>query len=244
MTLTKEENIYMAKICEQTERFDEMVEYMRKVLTEADHLNTEERNLLSVAFKNSVGTRRTAWRIASSLENKEESKGGKNVKLVKDMKTKLEGELDEICNEIIGLLDSKLIESAKEEAEKIFYIKMKADYYRYIAEYAQGGQKKKVVDEAHQAYKDANEISTKGLKPTNPIRLGLSLNYSVFFYESLDDKDKACEFAKQAFDDAIAEIDQLEEDDYKDSTTIMQLLRDNLTLWESERNEEGEEDED
>ena len=71
------------------------------------------------------------------------------------------------------------------------------------------------------------------LTPTHPIRLGLALNFSVFYYEILNSPDRACHLAKQAFDDAIAELDSLSEESYRDSTLIMQLLRDNLTLWTS-----------
>jgi 14-3-3 protein epsilon len=59
------------------------------------------------------------------------------------------------------------------------------------------------------------------------------LNFSVFYYEILNSPDRACHLAKQAFDDAIAELDSLSEESYRDSTLIMQLLRDNLTLWTS-----------
>jgi 14-3-3 protein epsilon len=78
------------------------------------------------------------------------------------------------------------------------------------------------------------------LAPTHPIRLGLALNYSVFNYEILGSPDRACQLAKQAFDDAIAELDSLNEDSYKDSTLIMQLLRDNLTLWTSDMPEDAD----
>ena len=76
------------------------------------------------------------------------------------------------------------------------------------------------------------------MKSTHPIRLGLALNYSVFYYEILSSPDIACKLAKQAFDNAIADLDGLEEDEYRDSATIMQLLRDNLTLWTSDLNEQ------
>ena len=77
------------------------------------------------------------------------------------------------------------------------------------------------------------------LAPTHPIRLGLALNYSVFLYEVQSESMKACDLAKQAFDEAIAELDTLDEESYKDSTLIMQLLRDNLTLWTSDDGEMG-----
>ena len=87
------------------------------------------------------------------------------------------------------------------------------------------------------AYQKASEIATTELPPTHPIRLGLALNFSVFYYEIQNSPDKACHLAKQAFDDAIAELDTLSEESYKDSTLIMQLLRDNLTLWTSDMSE-------
>ena len=80
------------------------------------------------------------------------------------------------------------------------------------------------------------------MQPTHPIRLGLALNFSVFYYEILNSRDEACKLAKEAFDDAIADIDRLTEGDYKDSTLIMQLLRDNLTLWTSDMQGEGDAD--
>jgi 14-3-3 protein epsilon len=68
----------------------------------------------------------------------------------------------------------------------------------------------------------------------------LALNFSVFYYEILNSPDRACHLAKQAFDDAIAELDSLSEESYRDSTLIMQLLRDNLTLWTSSDSGEPE----
>jgi len=91
------------------------------------------------------------------------------------------------------------------------------------------------------AYKAATEIATTELPPTHPIRLGLALNFSVFYYEILNSPERACRLAKTSFDDAIAELDTLSEESYKDSTLIMQLLRDNLTLWTSDMHQEGEE---
>jgi len=101
--------------------------------------------------------------------------------------------------------------------------------------------KKKSSGEALEAYENASTIAAQSLAPTHPIRLGLALNFSVFFYEILNSPDRACNLAKSAFDDAIAELDTLSEESYKDSTLIMQLLRDNLTLWTSEQGDAPDE---
>lgn len=87
----------------------------------------------------------------------------------------------------------------------------------------------------------ASSTAESDLSPTHPIRLGLALNYSVFYYEIMNSPERACHLAKQAFDEAISELDTLSEESYKDSTLIMQLLRDNLTLWTSDIPEDGEE---
>jgi 14-3-3 protein epsilon len=93
-----------------------------------------------------------------------------------------------------------------------------------------------VKQQAQDCYQKAT-IVAEDLKTTHPIRLGLALNYSVFYYEILNTPEVACKIAKRAFDNAIADLDGLEEDEYRDSATIMQLLRDNLTLWTSDLNE-------
>jgi len=228
-------HVYMAKLAEQAERYDEMVKNMKEVASLAkDELSLEERNLLSVAYKNVIGSRRASWRIVSSIEQKELSKGGDNAKLVSQYRKKIEDELAEICKDILEVLDQYLIQNASSDESKVFYKKMKGDYYRYLAEFQSGEDRQKSADASLDAYKTASEVANGGLAPTHPIRLGLALNFSVFYYEILNSPDRACHLAKQAFDDAIAELDTLSEESYKDSTLIMQLLRDNLTLWTSD----------
>ncbi|XP_071715532.1 14-3-3-like protein [Rutidosis leptorrhynchoides] len=236
---TRDQNVYMAKLAEQAERYDEMVEFMEKV-TETDELTVEERNLLSVAYKNVIGARRASWRIISSIEQKEESRGNEDhVTVIKGYRSKIEDELTKICNGILKLLDSRLIPSATSGDSKVFYLKMKGDYHRYLAEFKTNDERKEAAESTLTAYKSAQDIANSELAPTHPIRLGLALNFSVFYYEILNSPDKACSLAKQAFDEAIAELDTLGEESYKDSTLIMQLLRDNLTLWTSDMQEEG-----
>ena len=145
---------------------------------------------------------------------------------------------------------------------------MKGDYHRYLAEFQTNDKRKDSASAALEDYEAASKISDMDLAPTHPVRLGLALNFSVFYYEILNSPQRACQLAKQvyslkyssyssfdamhfhikfasdilniihkAFDDAIAELDTLSEESYKDSTLVMQLLRDNLTLWTSDDRE-------
>lgn len=237
---------------------------MKRVASSDQELTVEERNLLSVAYKNVIGARRASWRIVSSIEQKEESKGNEaQVGMIKGYREKIEAELAKICEDILDVLDKHLIPSAASGESKVFYHKMyvnfefswcfrsivfrfifananmfrfdrMGDYHRYLAEFATGDKRKQSADKSLEAYKAASDVAVTELPPTHPIRLGLALNFSVFYYEILNSPDRACHLAKQAFDDAIAELDTLSEESYKDSTLIMQLLRDNLTLWTSD----------
>ncbi|PSS17394.1 14-3-3 protein, partial [Actinidia chinensis var. chinensis] len=208
MEKAREQQVYLARLAEQAERYDEMVEAMKQVAKMDVELTVEERNLVSVGYKNVIGARRASWRILSSIEQKEESKGHEqNVKRIKDYRQRVEDELTKICNDILSVIDEHLVPSSSTGESTVFYYKI--------------------------------STASTDLPPTHPIRLGLALNFSVFYYEILNSPERACHLAKQAFDESIAELDSLNEESYKDSTLIMQLLRDNLTLWTSDLPEEG-----
>jgi len=198
------------------------------------NLTVEERNLLSVAYKNVIGARRTSWRTLNADEGRENA-------LIREYKGQVEGELEAICREVLKLLEDVLIKCETDEEAQVFYLKMTGDYYRYLAEFKE--KKDGCHDKAKTYYQQAlniarGEVAGKAaLPPTHPIRLGLALNFSVCYYEILGEKAEACELAKRAFDDAISKLDELDENSYKDSTLIMQLLRDNLTLWTAETND-------
>lgn len=238
--LSREEYLYMAKLTEQAEQYGDMVEYMRKVAKMDTDLSVEERNLLSVAYKNHIGAPRASWRVLSSIEQKELHKGNdRNVRLIQNYRQTVEKQLREICQEILSLLDQHLIPHAASGESQVFYYKMAGDYHRYHAEFSSSGaaEREEAAQASLKAYSDASTLAVSQLAPTHPIRLGLALNFSVFYYEVMKEEQKACALAKKAFDDAIQEIDNINEDSVKDATLIMQLLRDNLTLWTSEMHE-------
>jgi 14-3-3 protein beta/theta/zeta len=234
-----DELVCFAKIAEQAERYDDMACAMRRVTELEGKLTQEKRNLLSVAYKNVVGARRSSWRVISMIEQKAENEKRKTI--VIEFRIKIEVELDSTCNEVLGLLEKHLINDDCSDEERVFYLKMKGDYYRYIAEYKseQGQERTAAITNAEAAYAKAMDYAKKNMLSTHPSRLGLALNYSVFYYEILNSPDKACNLAKEAFDEAICDLEKLQENDCKDSTLIMQLLRDNLTLWTSDSQAEN-----
>ncbi|KAA0052791.1 14-3-3-like protein GF14 kappa [Cucumis melo var. makuwa] len=166
--------------------------------TPGSELSVEERNLLSVAYNYVIGSLRAAWRIVSSIEQKEESrKNEEHVVLVKDYRSKVESELSDVCASILQLLDSNLIPSASASESKVFYLKMKGDYHRYLAEFKVGDERKAAAEDTMLAYRAAQDVEVADLAPTHPIRLGLALNFSVFYFEILNQSDKACSMAKE-----------------------------------------------
>lgn len=233
---TRESLVYIARIAEQAERYEDMVEAMKRLASksasENGHLSVEERNLLSVAYKNVVGSRRASWRILDSIAKNESGKSSDtdHLKSIEKYRMEVEKELGKICDELQSLIASVLLPHAKNVESKAFYLKMAGDYFRYRAEFEKGEGRTATADAALRMYTQADEEG-KSLPNTSPIRLGLALNFSVFYYEILDEPNKACNLAKEAFDKAIADLDDLEEENYKDATLIMQLLRDNLALW-------------
>lgn len=293
---TRELLSFKAQMCEQANRFDDMVKLMDELCLQYDDLTTDERNLLSCAYKNVIGSRRTSWRIfkesmnaaeaaaqlkstttvpthnndkiapngliisppstatsnhlsppriSIELQNDRGSPASNNatvtkttysIPVIRAFMAQIESELRHHCCNIINILQNRLIPSISATGEsRVFYYKMKGDYMRYLCEISGPKERKERANESLMAYKTACDKAIIELPPTHPVRLGLMLNFSVFYYEIMKSPERSCRMAKQAFDDAIAELDTLSEESYRDSTIIMQLLRDNLNLWESEQ---------
>ena len=229
-----EEKIFLARVAEQAERFEDMVDFLEEVLVaKAGTVNPDERNLLSVAFKNLISSKRAACRTISAIE--QNPKYSKFNGALMTYKGQIEEQLSADCQKIIDMINSRVLGGSCTEEAKAFFVKMVGDYYRYIAENAKDSKLEEVKAKAKQAYEEANAIN---LPACNPIKLGLALNFSVFNYEVLKDHAKACELADTALQSALDKIDELEEDDFRDAKSIIELLKENLTLWKEE--EEGD----
>ncbi|KAL8510865.1 hypothetical protein ACS0TY_017614 [Phlomoides rotata] len=243
-TFDRDHAVYVAKLAEQAERYDEMVEEMKNVAKTVGELTADEKNLLSNGYKSVIGARRSSWRILSILEQKEESGGNEaNVKRINEYRKKVEREISDTCTDILSILDEHLIPSCKPEHSiitSVFYIKMKGDYYRYLAEIKTGDDRNEAANESLKAYEAATRIAEAELPSTDPIRLGLALNHSVFCYEILYLPERACHITKKAIDEAIPGLDSLSQETYKHSSHILHLLQDNITAWSPDISEDAE----
>ena len=226
-----EEKIFMARVAEQAERFDDMVEFLRPLLKEkGGDFSVEERNLLSVGFKNLIGGKRTAIRTISAIEqNPKYSKFGGALSAYKK---KIEGELQKNCQDIIDMIKGDGMKTQDSEG-RAFFLKMVGDYYRYMAESAQGDVLAKARDGALEHYRLA-ETAGQSLHACHPIKLGLALNFSVFHYEVMQDNKQACTLAETALQEAMNKIDDVDEETFRDAKSIIELLKENLTLWKEE----------
>ncbi|KAG0418276.1 14-3-3 protein beta/alpha-A [Dictyocoela roeselum] len=258
-----EDLIFKSSLHEKAERYDDMSADMRKALEIAIEekltLGFRERSLYSVAFKNVVGHQRASWRVLVSERKKHEA-ASPGYAVVDEYVRRVEEELKKTCDIVLEQVRRYLaalitpvqpvgsenrVELQPGEASvaelRVFFLKMVGDYCRYKAEVDESEAN---VSGSLAAYSEAFELAKIALQPTNPVRLGLALNFSVFYYEIAKDAERACVMARQALDDSIGELDKLSEEHYKDSTLIMQLLRDNLTLWTSRCEEEENQNED
>lgn len=240
----------IANIAEVAQDYETMRKAMKKLIELKVKENKwsvtqDERSLLSVAYKNLTGTIRQSRRQLITIQDQTTPNGklAANVEWGEQAyKEHLEKELQVYCDEVINLLKDNLLyadwlkaELAKEQKlrdldkveNQVFVQKMIGDYYRYLAEVKDKDEDKKNCN----VHYDSAWVNAQTLPATNSTRLGLALNYSVAKYEILDKKEEACTLAKEAFDSAMSDLDSLNSNQYKDSTLIMQLLRDNLTLW-------------
>ena len=233
---TREEYIYLSRIYEKAEKYQDQFKFINKFIELDPKLSKEERNILGSGYKNIISDKRNSLRTINSLEKKNIFQ---NI-FIKEIKEKIEKELSIILIEIQKILDKHLIPNAIDVENKIFYLKLKADFLRYKCEISYGKELEENIVKTEKIYKEATDMANKELNINNSTRLGLALNYSVFYYEIKKAKEEAVNIAKNAFDEAMKIIDDLEISKAKDTLLIIQMLKENLISWCNEMNNEFE----
>jgi 14-3-3 protein epsilon len=219
-------------------RRKDVIKQLKSVISYSDaRLTMEERNLLSIAYKHVTGTLRTSWRTVENIEKQEAASGSampREISLIRRQREKIELELADACQDLLDLLDRHLVPAAEAGEERVFYHKMQGDYHRYLAEFARRQQRERSAQLALEAYKASYKHAIGTLPPWHPTRLGVALNFSVFFHDVRGSPDRACHLAKHAFDEAVAAMHATPEHTFRDSLMILHLLRDDIILWSAE----------
>ncbi|KAG7652134.1 14-3-3 domain [Arabidopsis thaliana x Arabidopsis arenosa] len=209
----REKLIYLAKLGCQAGRYDDVMKSMRKVCELDIELSEEERDLLTTGYKNVMEAKRVSLR---------------------DNKKWLNMSFSMFVMTFLSLIDSHLIPSTTTNVESIvLFNRVKGDYFRYMAEFGSDAERKENADNSLDAYKVAMEMAENSLAPTNMVRLGLALNFSIFNYEIHKSIESACKLVKKAYDEAITELDGLDKNICEESMYIIEMLKYNLSTWTS-----------
>ena len=233
---TREECVFLSRLNEKAEKYSEMFKYINKYVELDPKLSKEERNILCSGYKYIISDKRNSLRILNNIEKRNTYQ----LAYIKEIRENIEKELYQILLDIEKMLDKYLIPNAIDIENKVFYLKLKADFMRYKCEISYGKELDDIISKTEKIYKEANDIANKELMISNSTRLGLALNYSVFFYDIKKMKEEAINIAKNAFDDSMKILDNLEISKAKDTLLIIQMLKENLIFWCNEINNEFE----
>ena len=194
-----------------------------------------QRDMFAVAAKKYITAQLEMSRVLREKKNHIESNSlGVRVKYITNFQSKFEAKLLAHIHEIISVIDHRLIPSCTVEENRVFYYKMLADYFRYSIDFYGHNASKDYMDAVGEAlanYRYAMELGRRHLEPTSPIFLAMVLNYTIFVYDMQNNVDEAVLVGEAAFNQAINRTHELDEVDHKESTLLLQLLRDNLQLW-------------
>ncbi|KAJ7488653.1 14-3-3 domain-containing protein [Mycena galericulata] len=137
------------------------------------------------------------------------------------------------CTDIIQILKDHLLQSTQSCESLVFFRKMMGDFYRYLAEFSTEVERRSHIEQALEAYTVASHLASHDpeIPPTHPTRLGLAINFSIFYHDILENLDEGWEHAHQAFNDGIKHLDLLTEETYRESIFLLQLLKENVMLW-------------
>ena len=237
---SREEYIYLSKLYTKAEEYKKVIEFMEEFIKLNPKLDKEECDIISTGFKNMISDKRASWFTLNSMEHKEKKKKRNTVKEIKEIKNHIENEIRETCKELQDLVDKELLPKNEEDEILVFLYKLKADYFRYICEFAEGNEYQDNLIKAEEYYKKAYEIADKKLPIINCNRVSVALNYAIFLYETKKDKKSGFDIAQNNFKESMKFIDDLEKPKYRDTLLIIQLLKENIIFWNSEMGDEEE----
>jgi 14-3-3 protein epsilon len=233
MSTERDADLYMVQLLDQTDRYSDMVDLIKRVIASDPVLNSDQRSLLSISYKNIITARRNALRYLAGLLERDDTKASAyRLEQVIQIQNVILNELELYCQELIGLIDGTLLPAAAGDSDaRLHYQKLKADFWRYISENKQGADRESAAAQARQAYDTALAIARADIPPYRPASLGLVLNYAVYLVEIAGERQEAIDLAKTTYEECALTIGNNSPDSASEAANVLQLLRDNVAVW-------------
>ncbi|CAE7241751.1 BMH2 [Symbiodinium sp. KB8] len=228
----EEEAVVLANVAERAERYEDMVDYMKERVKAGKALAREEREMFAAAYKGLMASRRFAVRVAKSVQEQEaDAEKEKNAALAAGYLSKVRLELQGICIQVLEILEGILLPKAETGEPKVFYLKLQADYYRYLAEFLDGEGQREALASAAESYVTATGEAEKHLMVTHPVRLGVALNHAVFKHTVMKDPAAAAQIVKESLELAARSLEGMPEEAVRDAQPLVAIMQDNLRMW-------------
>jgi 14-3-3 protein epsilon len=234
---TNDELVFLTRLTERAGRYAEMRSYVTSLVQQGYNLDTSERQLFSVAYRECISVHRNTWRTLHTLLKSEQS--AETIAYSRSLISAAESSIKSISRDILSLLSKHLLPTCANPESKVYYLKLEGDYKRYMAEISSGKEHAEWSEDCHNSYKSAADLALSCLKPVDPTRLGLFMNFSVFYYEVYNSPERACILAKAACDEAIdggleyaaQNVEKEGEHVFAGSAEIVRLMQNNLSKW-------------
>jgi tetratricopeptide (TPR) repeat protein len=210
-------------------RYKEAIDYIERLIRLKPTLVQSECRLFELAFKSAIDPIRRSMQSLVTFYNAEIEEGHvTKAEMIDRQKTLAHEELKELCNRAIGLIRTFLVPNASDAKLKVFLFKGLGDYLRYVAEFESG---ENFASDVEESYKKAIEIGDSNLMKSDPMRLGVILNYAVFKFEHLKKVTEAVEMLQRARTDAEIDLPDLTPAEQAASLDVLAAMRTNLVVW-------------
>lgn len=223
----------------QAKRYTEAIRLFSEAIKDQPRITKAQRATLSLCYHRAISLPRNSLRtIIYEIEINEKRDWKEVVEKLSGIRRTLESEISKLCNSFIELIDTSLLSVSDDTESVVFYTKLKGDYYRYLAEMRPEDDTS--LMRAKNSYESAMRTVGDEMRISDPVYLGLVLNFAIFQYELLNMKDEAIDRLDGSFNEAVRYLEELEEQDYAEATMILELMRDNISIWREERAEESD----
>ncbi|OHS99521.1 14-3-3-like protein GF14 epsilon [Tritrichomonas foetus] len=229
--------IFMAQSCLKMKRYEDSIKFIKDAILIDAKLDEKERNLFSLAYKKSVDNRRNVLQFIATvlaLQQKKECK--EKVDKLNSYQNRLYNELSTLSYECIDYIDRFIFKNVENTDEKIFFLKLKADHYRYMAESLPESERWQSSSAAHQSYEESIKMAKSSLSPTNPVYINTILNYSVFLHEILKRYDDALTISEDFLEKLDEIIQSIPDSLTNEMKSIVKRIKGNVDMWKKMQN--------